>query len=76
MSKRRAVVKGVKFAAMAIATAAVAAKRIHDSGYDKKAVAGMKKVASKIKQEAKRFESLVHEEIKKQEKTEKKKSKK
>ena len=75
MSKRRAVVKGVKFAAVAIATAAVTAKKIHDSGYDKKALAGMKKVAAKIKQEAKRFESLVHEEIRKQEQAEKKKRK-
>ncbi len=76
MSKKRAVVKGVKLAAIAIASAAVAAKKIHDKGYDKKAATAMKKVASKIKAEAKRFETLVHEEIRKQEQANKKKNSK
>ncbi|MBN2053050.1 hypothetical protein JW756_06100 [Candidatus Woesearchaeota archaeon] len=51
-SKKTKVIVGVAAAAAAIAGAIYAAKKMHEKGYDKKAVKFLKDQAAKIKKEA------------------------
>ena len=52
VSKKTKVIVGVAAAAAAIAAAIYAAKKMHEKGYDKKAVKFLKDSADKIKKEA------------------------
>jgi hypothetical protein len=52
VSRRTKVVVGVAAAAAAIGAAIYAAKKMHEKGYDKKAVKFLKDSAAKIKKEA------------------------
>jgi hypothetical protein len=52
VSKRTKVIVGVAAAAAAIGAAIYAAKKMHEKGYDKKAVKFLKDSAAKIKKEA------------------------
>jgi len=52
VSKRTKIVVGVAAAAAAIGAAIYAAKKLHEKGYDKKAVKFLKDSAAKIKKEA------------------------
>ena len=52
VSKKTKTVIGIAAAAAAIAAAVVLAKKMHEKGYDKKAVKFLKDSANKIKKEA------------------------
>jgi len=52
VNKRTKIVVGVAAAAAAIGAAIYAAKKMHEKGYDKKAVKFLKDSANKIKKEA------------------------
>jgi hypothetical protein len=52
VSKKTKVIVGVAAAAAAIATAVVVAKKLHQKGYDKKAVKMLKDYSAKLKKEA------------------------
>jgi hypothetical protein len=52
VSKRTKIIIGVAAAAAAIAAAVIAAKKMHEKGYDKKAVKFLHDSAAKLKKEA------------------------
>lgn len=52
VSRRTKIIIGVAAAAAAIATAVIVAKKMHEKGYDKKAVKFLHDSAAKLKKEA------------------------
>jgi hypothetical protein len=64
VSKRTKVIVGVAAAAAAIAGAIYAAKKMHEKGYDKKAVKFLHDNAAKLKKEAITLEKKVVKKVK------------
>jgi hypothetical protein len=64
VSKKTKVIVGVAAAAAAIGAAIYAAKKMHEKGYDKKAVKFLKDGAAKMKKEALALEKAAVKEFK------------
>jgi len=57
VSKKTKVIVGMAAAAAALGALIYAAKKMHEKGYDKKAVKTLKSYADRIKQEAQKLQS-------------------